>query len=100
QNTNLNGLIGYRIRKDLELKTSIGYTGTFSEFDRKEPISSMDPGGSRAATYTGSYTWGRDKRISWLAEPQLAYKLRLDQQQIDLLVGSTFQEDERTTFRL
>ncbi|OYX28893.1 MAG: SusC/RagA family protein [Flavobacteriales bacterium 32-35-8] len=92
-----NSLIGnmglsYLLGKGLEFKTSLGYTNyqldTYTTFPSTAFRPSLGYGPERS-----SLTRNASTRQSWIIEPQLNWKHQWGQTNLDILVGSTFQQD-------
>ena len=79
----LNGGISYQTFEDLLLYPSTMYN----------PAYGITPASSTAYK-------SQNQRFSYLLEPQLNYKYRVENHEIDLLVGSTYQQTENTEMRV
>jgi TonB-linked SusC/RagA family outer membrane protein len=86
-----NTSVGYEILPKLQLKANLGYTDFNSDDNVKIPISSRPP--AQIATATGQSTFGTNKRTSWIVEPQLNYSRDFNDHHIDIVIGTTFQEN-------
>jgi TonB-dependent starch-binding outer membrane protein SusC len=87
--SNLN--VGYNILPGLELKGNFGYSNTLMDqiilfpASFNAPPNNNDPGSrTNENAITSSQTW--------LVEPQINYRKKLGQGQLDILIGTTFQE--------
>jgi TonB-linked SusC/RagA family outer membrane protein len=88
QNLNGNAIISYEIIPHLEIKSSFGYTSNQSRAYNLVPISSLNPA---VATFSQNTTaFSNSNFRTWIAEPQLNWKPRLEKGQFDVLVGTTF----------
>lgn len=94
QTNNLIGnfLISYQILKGLDIKSSLGYTDlrthefqtTLTQGRKPESL----PTSVRSATYS-------DGDInSWIVEPQITYKRTVGEGKLDILLGTTFQQQQ------
>ncbi|WP_084626029.1 SusC/RagA family TonB-linked outer membrane protein [Flavobacterium soli] len=86
-----NAMIGYRLTPGLQFRTSLGYTALENDERKIQPHTRYNPSfglGSESSSITNSLT----TRKSWIAEPQLDWKLRLGESKLQLLAGSTFQQ--------
>src|SRR5690606_28574753 len=83
----------YRILEGLDLKGDIGYSVLFSEQFSAEPIKTNPPSSS---VNTGSSTFSDTKISTWNIEPQLEYKKSIGKGNLNVLVGTTFQQQRRT----
>lgn len=91
QTTNLisHFQIGYEILSGLNAKISTGFSQTTVLEHSTRPKSSLNPADnpvSRANFASSDFK-------SWIVEPQLEYRRRIDEGNLLVLVGSTFQED-------
>jgi TonB-dependent starch-binding outer membrane protein SusC len=88
-----NATVSYALLPGLEIKTSLGYTSQVTNELLTEPSTSIDPGIPNAVQYaTGQF--GTNNFHSWIAEPQLNYRLNLGKAGIlSALAGSTFRDE-------
>src|SRR5579862_419517 len=85
-----NAVISYQLFPGLELKTSLGYTKMEVNEEQLFPLSSLNP----AYGYTSGYSLTANNNVkTWIIEPQALYKKRIGKSALDVLVGSTFQEN-------
>jgi TonB-dependent starch-binding outer membrane protein SusC len=89
--TNLisNAVISYEIFPKLTLRSSFGYTNTQTNDFNGTPLVSINPtylqyGFQRTALY------GDRNLNSWIIEPQANYKRNVGKGKLDVLIGSTF----------
>jgi len=87
-----NALLSYSIFKDLEVRTSLGYTDYRMNSDRILPSSSRNPGLNLTPQGYSNLTTNTSRRSSWIVEPQMQWKHDWDSFALDVLVGSTFQQ--------
>jgi TonB-linked SusC/RagA family outer membrane protein len=87
-----NTTISYRIAKGLDIKTSFGYNKMLSDELQTTPMSSVSPP-SRSSTLRRS-VFGNGSMNSWILEPQITYNRKILNGNIEILVGSTFQESK------
>ncbi|MBN8650573.1 MAG: TonB-dependent receptor [Cytophagales bacterium] len=90
QNLVANTNLSYEIVKNISFKTNLGYTSMSVDENIIYPLSSRDP--DFVAGGTGFAYFGDNKLKTWIAEPQLDYKLKVSKGTLLLLLGSTFQE--------
>ncbi|RXK86772.1 SusC/RagA family TonB-linked outer membrane protein [Filimonas effusa] len=97
--TNLLGnlMVTYNIMKGLDFKTSLGYTNINMDQRRLIPFSTIDP--LRAET-SGSSTFNNSDTRSWIAEPQLDYKVSIGKGKLSALAGLSFQQSHNEGTRL
>jgi TonB-linked SusC/RagA family outer membrane protein len=93
-----DAVLTYVLVKNLEVKANIGYN-TYRMNERVIiPIVSQDP----AYSPTGSSIFGNSRIKTWIVEPQIEYRINIQQRHhIQLLAGTTFQENftERSLVR-
>ncbi|MBV4358779.1 SusC/RagA family TonB-linked outer membrane protein [Pinibacter aurantiacus] len=84
-----SGQIGYKIMKNLSLRTSLGYNQFLFHETSLYPISSQDP----SYGPQGSMTMGSSAEKTWNVEPQLEYTNDKvgTKGKLSVLVGTTFQ---------
>lgn len=93
-NTRTNNLIGnlnlsYQLMTGLEITSNFGYTNMQIDEISTLPISSLNP----LLYKTGTATFTDNNIRSWIAEPQITYRLTIGKSKIDALVGTTFQQN-------
>jgi len=93
----LNGILGYRILKNLNFKASIGYNKiNTDELDRRL-LASRNPSTNPTPLNRVSL-FGDNQSQSWIAEPQLIYDTKIHLGKLNAIVGASFQENE-TSYR-
>ncbi|MCD0489805.1 SusC/RagA family TonB-linked outer membrane protein [Pedobacter sp. MC2016-14] len=97
--TNLlsNLILSYAIVKGLEIKTSLGYTNLQADQKVTIPLTSLDP---LTGAVSGNSTFNHANTRSWIAEPQLNYKLTYGNHQFSALVGTSFQQSHNDGVKL
>ncbi|MDT0677025.1 SusC/RagA family TonB-linked outer membrane protein [Autumnicola musiva] len=97
ENLLANAGLFYELMKGLRLRANLGYTNYNSDELLKMPKRSYNPEnwGSVSARSINSIVG----RKSWLAEPQLIFNKQFGQNELDVLIGATFQQnsDSRIT---
>jgi TonB-dependent starch-binding outer membrane protein SusC len=90
QNVSLNSnlVIGYKLTPDLTFRTSFGYSTYNSNEYYGDPLSAQDPEYSPQA----NTRFGTNDLMSWIIEPQLAYKKSWQDFDIDVLLGGTLEK--------
>jgi TonB-linked SusC/RagA family outer membrane protein len=83
-----NTVFAYVILPNLIAKSSFGYTNTVSDAMSLVPLSSLDP--SRATTAQNSTSFSNASFKNWIVEPQLNWKPKFNDMQFDMLLGSSF----------
>jgi TonB-dependent starch-binding outer membrane protein SusC len=94
-NANLvsNIVVSYQLSHGLEVKSSFGYTNLKTDETNIFPLAGEDPG---AQLTSGSSAFQATNNKSWIAEPQLNYELQLGKSKLTTLLGSTFQESNKS----
>ena len=92
-----NARVGYKILKELELTTNIGFTQSHLSELRTTPSTIFDPIYGVGPIFS-SAIHNTGKRSSWILEPQLHWDHTFNKTKIQVLTGLTFQE--RTSTRL
>ena len=89
----VNSLLSYRIAKNIEFKTSLGFTDLHNEDHRSIPSTVYDPAYNLGSQYSSIYS-NIVSRRSWIVEPQLNWKREYGSSTIDVLVGASFQNQD------
>jgi len=85
-----SALLSYQLLPGLDIKANLGYTSLTSDEWELRPSVGNAPE-LRPFTERISIFGNADSR-SWIAEPQLVYKMNLGKARLELLAGATFQE--------
>lgn len=88
ENLIANATFNYSILKNLQLKTSIGFTRNSSDATNLVPISSLDP--QTAATAQNSTSFSSSDFRNVIAEPQLTWSTKQTWGEWNLLGGMSF----------
>ncbi|MCK0160088.1 SusC/RagA family TonB-linked outer membrane protein [Allomuricauda sp. F6463D] len=88
-----NALISYELVKDLEVRASMGYTDYSLDSYRTLPSSARNPRFNFTPQSYSSLTTNSSKRNSWIIEPQLQWKTDWKMLSMDVLLGTTFQQE-------
>lgn len=93
--TNLisNSVISYLIIPGLSIKSNFGYTQTIDNELSTTPLSSINPL-LVAQGRTSSAAYGTGNFNTWIIEPQLEYKRQIGHGDLNVLIGSTFQQNK------
>jgi len=87
-----NSLISYQVFKGLDIKSSFGYTSIKSNIVTLLPLSAVKPEDKVYSQPASSFT---DNNIrSWLIEPQVTYNQKISKGKLEILAGTTFQENQ------
>ena len=88
-----NAMLSYEVWEGLELRSSLGYTDYRLESYRTLPSSARNPIFNFTPQSYSSLTTNQSQRTSWIVEPQLQWKQQWTPFALDLLVGTTFQQE-------
>jgi TonB-dependent starch-binding outer membrane protein SusC len=86
-----SALLSYDIFQDLQLRSNFGYTNLQSEEVAVNSSLSLPPEIRPVAYRTADYAYGTIG--SWIIEPQLNYKKTFRESKLDVLLGSTIQQN-------
>ncbi|WP_127139051.1 SusC/RagA family TonB-linked outer membrane protein [Flagellimonas oceanensis] len=88
-----NALVSYEVTSNLEFRSNMGFTDYRLDSYRAMPSSARNPGlGVTPQNYSHLIT-NASQRVSWIVEPQLNWRKDWNGVALDLLVGTTFQEE-------
>lgn len=88
-----NAMVSYTIRKNLELRSSMGFTSYSLDTYRAMPSSARNPGLGLTPQNYSNLTSNTSQRESWIVEPQLHWNKQWNGVSVDMLVGTTFQRE-------
>ena len=88
-----NAVLSYKILPDLVVKSSMGFTRYRLDSRRTLPSSARNPGDGHTPQSNSSLTTNGSYRESWIVEPQISWKKDWGGFALDVLVGTTFQEE-------
>lgn len=86
-----NLLMSYQILPGLDFTTSAGYTNLTTNEIATYPIAANLP--EYRSIFKGSSIFANSQIISWVIEPQIHYTRNISKGKLDLLVGSTVQQN-------
>jgi len=94
QTSNLisNAILGYKLSKSLEIKTSLGYNSMQINEVNVRPHSSVDPAYWSTDLRQSNFTNNTSK--TWIIEPQITYKHRIAKGEFQALAGATIQQSD------
>ncbi|SEW35011.1 TonB-linked outer membrane protein, SusC/RagA family [Chitinophaga sp. YR573] len=94
QTSNLisNAILGYKISKSLEVKTSFGYNNMQLNEVNVRPHSSVDPAFWSSDVRQSNFTNNTSK--TWIIEPQITYKHTIAKGELQTLAGATIQQSD------
>ncbi|ATP55271.1 SusC/RagA family protein [Pedobacter ginsengisoli] len=93
-----NSVVSYKILKNIEFKTNLGYTDLQTNEYFGTPLTTFKPERRSISTRTASYT--NSIFTSWIVEPQLNFEQFIAQGKLNILIGATFQENTSDGQRL
>ncbi|AYN67528.1 SusC/RagA family TonB-linked outer membrane protein [Euzebyella marina] len=88
-----NTLVSYKLTTNLKFQSNIGFSDYRLDSYRSMPSSARNPGLGVTPQNYSNHTINNARRTSWIVEPQLNYKKGWDLWELDVLVGTTFQEE-------
>ncbi len=91
-----NSTFSYQLPYGFTAKTSLGFTDLRHHESRTDPSTIYDPIYEAGAEYSSIFLT-TSSRQSWIAEPQLNWQRMLGKGKVDVLVGSTFQNQVSTS---
>lgn len=87
----VNTVLSYKLFPDLEIKSNLGYTTLNRDETVRTPKSGYDPA---IQDYVESQTFlTTNNSVSWIIEPQINYTKTISKGTLDILVGSTWQDN-------
>jgi TonB-linked SusC/RagA family outer membrane protein len=90
-----NCLLSYKITPGLITKTSFGFTDTRFNDSRTQPSTIYDPAYEVGSEFSSIYV-NNTTRKSWIIEPQLSWSKKIGKGKAEILIGSTFQQQNAT----
>lgn len=93
-----NAIVGYRILKNLDLKTSFGYTRMQGNEFVGFPMAAIRPEDRPFSLRNARY--GYKEVSSWIIEPQLNYNRQIAGGNLNILTGSTIQQYRDNGFQI
>lgn len=91
-----NLTLGYELLPGLHVKSSFGYTHTQMNQDIITPLSAYPPQFSSRSSFRTLNQATADNK-TWIIEPQLNYQHNIANGHLDVLIGSTFQQNTSTS---
>jgi TonB-linked SusC/RagA family outer membrane protein len=85
--------ISYNISKALQIKSSFGYTHMESNEIQATPFAYWDPW--LWPFVTPASRFANNTSTSWIIEPQLTYKTKISKGELNVLLGTTIQKNNR-----
>ena len=88
-----NTVLSYKILPNLELKSNMGFNSYRLDTHRTLPSSARNPALGLTPQNYSSLSTNTSQRESWIVEPQLNWKQKWGVFDMDLMVGTTFQQE-------
>ncbi len=88
-----NLTLSYELFNGFSVKANLGYTTTTLKELQKTPLSTLAP--LFQSFFTNTSNFGNSTSNSWIIEPQLSYSKQFDKHKFNVLLGTTFQHEER-----
>lgn len=92
-----NAVLSYEVVPNLVLKSNFGYTDLSTTESRTSPSTVFNPV-YNISSANSSVFFNNTDRSSWIVEPQITWNTKIGNGKLDVLLGSTFQN--QTTSRL
>ncbi|SEW37111.1 TonB-linked outer membrane protein, SusC/RagA family [Chitinophaga sp. YR573] len=93
-----NLLVSYQIIKGFEIKSSFGYTNLQTSEIITNPLISIKPESRPYSSRASNY--GNSSINSWIIEPQITYQKKISKNNIEVLLGTTFQQNNNSRQQL
>jgi len=87
-----NAILRYRVLPGLDIKANLGYTYIIRNEALLYPLSASPP--ETRPSSTNSSRFGNDQLSTWLIEPQATYTRNIHKGKLEVLLGSTFQQNQ------
>ena len=87
-----NVTVSYSVLKNLDLKTSFGYTNAHNDETTKTPKSAYNP--AFAQYYSNVTNFSTNGFRNWIIEPQLLWNAEVRASKFQVLIGTTFLSQE------
>jgi TonB-dependent starch-binding outer membrane protein SusC len=87
-----NSVLSYRILPGLNIRSSFGYTNMQTEQQNLTPLSSQAP--ENRLYNTNNAILATNNINSWIIEPQISYKKEIGKGRLEVLLGSTFEQND------
>ena len=89
-----NIILNYEILPGLDVRSSFGYTNLEQNEIVVYPLKSTAPDYQQYTSRFAQYS--NQKNDSWIIEPQLSYKRNIAKGKLEVLIGTTIQQNNRT----
>ncbi len=91
-------ILSYQVLHGLEIKSSFGYTNLQSNENYIQPLFFNAP--EKRATSTRTALYGNNNINSWIIEPQAEYKRAIGNGRLEVLIGTTIQQNRNNGTQL
>ena len=88
-----NAMVSYKVFDHVEVRTSLGFTDYRLESYRTLPSSARNPSRNLTPQSYSNMSLNQSQRKSWIVEPQLHWNREWKDISIDVLAGTTFQQE-------
>ncbi|MDD7888231.1 SusC/RagA family TonB-linked outer membrane protein [Flavivirga sp. 57AJ16] len=88
-----NAVVSYKVLPNLEIKSSLGFNTYRLDSYRILPSTARNPRFNSTPQNYSSITTNNSDRQSWIVEPQLNWKKEWRNIKLDILIGTTFQNE-------
>lgn len=92
-----NSVVNIRLLKGLTFTTNLGFNKSQLEESRTNPSTLFNPAFGLGSQFSSIFL-NNSSQDSWIAEPQLEWELPLGRARVQVLLGSSFQEQNRKVF--
>jgi TonB-linked SusC/RagA family outer membrane protein len=89
-----NAVLSYRLLPNVELKSSFGYNNIQTNEIQTFSVISLAP--ERRPTSQGSAVFANGNVNTWILEPQVHYKGTIAKGKLEMLIGSSYQHENRS----
>ena len=91
----MNLVLKYRIWKELQFETSMGFNNIFVDEKQPTPFHSLNPAAGYNTAEGGYTIFGNNRFRNWIIEPRFRYGHTFGKVKMTTLLGFTLQEDIR-----
>lgn len=86
-----NAKLNYKVTSEIEFKANMGYTSIILNEANLSPKSAFNSALNRTS---GAATFGTNSVKTWIVEPQVLFNKDFGEGKLNILLGTTFQQDE------
>lgn len=95
----LNTAFRYKISKELDFKSTMGYNQFHLKESRTNPHTLFDPAFGLDSGFSSIFL-NNGERSSWIFEPSLVWNKEFGKSKLNVLVGTTFQDQQQNSLKL